>query len=74
MRDPKSQNESDVTVSPTLGIFVPNFGRVWCKKKMCGYLAFILGTYIPKWIPDPQKRKRPAQKQSVSFDVFENIW
>ena len=70
MRDPKSQNESNVTVSPTLGIFVPNFGRVWCKNKMCEYLAFILGTYIPQVNPGPTKRKCSQNENVYKTKAF----
>ena len=64
----ETQNKSDVSVSPTLGMFVPNFGRVWCINKMCGYLAFIFGTYIPQVNSRPTKRKcsqKCLQNESV---------
>ena len=36
---------------------------------MCGYLAFILGTYIPKWIPDPQNENARKAKTFILQNV-----
>ena len=39
------------------------------QKKMCGYLVFILGTYIPKWIPGPQNENARKAKTFILRNV-----